>query len=284
MAEGPLTGAESDGAWLSAFEAVAERVRRAVEPLLGTEAGRQEHGVGAGGDRTVEVDRLAESAALEELGRRAARGMTCSVLSEEAGLVDLGADYPRVLLDPVDGSLNAKQGLPTAAVMLTLLDGPSLDHVRLGWVLDLGTGVRWHAVRGGGAFRDGEPVRPLPPRRPERLQLVGLECRPRELAAARPLVERAGKLRILGCMALSLAHTASGGIEVFCSPMRVRLFDMTAGMLMIREVGGLLTDMEGRSLADRPAGLESRSTLLGSAHPALHRLALEALGADRTPR
>lgn len=256
---------------------MAALIGEAVEPLLGTEAGRLEHGVGAGGDRTVEVDRLAESVALEDLRRRAANGMPCSVVSEEAGLVDMGAAYPRVLLDPVDGSLNAKQGLPTAAVMLTLLDGPTIGDVRLAWVQELGTGVHWHAVRGGGAYRNDKPVRPLRARRDDRVDLLALECRPRELPKVRPLVEHAGKLRVLGCMALGLAYTASGAIDVFCSPMRARLFDMTAGFLMLREVGGVLTDMAGKPLAGRPAGLESRSTLLGSAHPALHRLALQTL-------
>ena len=273
----PLSPSD-DRAWLAAFQAVAERVRRAVAPLLGTEAGREELGVGAGGDRTVELDRLAEAVALEELRRTAAGGLACSVLSEEAGRIDLGADYPLVLLDPVDGSQNAKQGLPVAAVMLSLLDGPALGDVRLGWVLDLGGGARWHAVRGGGAFRNGAPLRPLPQARAGRIQVLGLECRPREIVGVRPLIERAARVRLLGCMALSLAHTASGGIEVICSPMRARLFDMTAGLLMLRELGGLLTDMEGRPLLERPAGLDSRSTLLGSAHPALHELALQALG------
>ena len=182
-----------------------------------------------------------------------------------------------MLLDPVDGSQNAKQGLPVAAVMLSLLDGPTVGDVRLGWVLDLGSGVRWHAVRGGGAFRNGAPLRPLPQARTGRLQVLGLECRPRDIDGARPLIERVGRVRILGCMALALAHTASGGIEVFCSPMRARLFDMTAGMLMLAELGGVLTDMEGQPLEERPAGLDSRSTLLGSAHPALHDLALQTL-------
>src|SRR6266568_4379403 len=84
LAEGTLTAAEVDQAWLAAFEAAGARVREVTAPLLGTEAGRAELGVGAGGDRTVELDRLAEEAALAELARFAAAGHPCSVLSEEA--------------------------------------------------------------------------------------------------------------------------------------------------------------------------------------------------------
>lgn len=272
------TVAISELEWLAAFETVGVRVREAVAPLLGTEAGRAEIGVGAGGDRTVELDRLAEEVALAELSRFAAAGHPCSVLSEEAGMVHMGAEYPRVLLDPVDGSLNAKQGLPLAAVMLALADGPAVGDLRMAWVLNLVSGERWHALRGGGAYRQGKPISPLPSRaRPGRIGVLGLESSPRELCRMAPLIERASKVRLLGSIALTLAHTVSGGIEVFAAPIQARIFDMTAGVLMVGEVGGVVSDLEGRPVVDAALGLENRTTLLASAHPALHRLALEAL-------
>jgi myo-inositol-1(or 4)-monophosphatase len=275
-------GGAADQAWLDAFEAAGAAVRQATAALLGTEAGRAELGVGAGGDRTVELDRLAEDAALAELGRFAAAGHPCSVLSEEAGLVDLGAPSPLVILDPVDGSVNAKQGLPLTAVMLSLVDGPAVADVRVGWTLNLISGERWHAVRGAGAYREGRRITPLPPAsrpgRPDRIEVLGLESRPRDLCRLQPLFDRASKIRILGSMALLLAHGAAGGIEVFAVPFKARIFDMTAGLLMVDEVGGVVTDLEGRSLRDAAVGLDSRTTLLGSADTGRHRLALDALG------
>lgn len=271
-------GVRDSAAWLTAFETAGARVRDAIAPLLGTEAGRAELGVGAGGDQTVELDRLAEEAALAELTRFAAAGHPCSVLSEEAGLVDLGAEFPLVLLDPVDGSLNAKQGLPLSAVMLTLADGPSQAHVRLGWSFNIVSGERWHAVRGAGAYRNGRRLSPLTAAgRPGRIGVLGIESRPKDLCRLQPLIDRASKVRMLGSMALSLAHTAAGGIEVFATPIRARIFDMTAGLLMVQEAGGVGTDLEGRSLQDAVVGLDTRTTLLCSADPKLHQLALGAL-------
>jgi myo-inositol-1(or 4)-monophosphatase len=276
--EGALTIGAVDQAWLDAFEAVGARVREATAPLLGTEAGRAEIGIGAGGDRTVELDRLAEEVALAELARFAEAGHPCSVISEEVGLVDMGASSPSVLLDPVDGSVNAKQGLPLTAVMLSLVDGTTLADVRVGWTLNLISGERWSAVRGAGAFRNGRPLAPLPPAgRPGRIGVLGVESSPRQLRAVQPLIERSSKVRMLGSMALALAHTAAGGIEVFAVPIRARIFDITAGLLMVGEVGGVMTDLDGAVLEDAVVGLESRTTLLGSASPTLHRLALEAL-------
>jgi myo-inositol-1(or 4)-monophosphatase len=274
----PPTPSPSDQAWLDVFDAAAGLIRESVAPLLGTEAGRAELGVGAGGDRTVELDRLAETAALDHLRAFAGAGHPCRVISEEAGAVDLGADYPLVMLDPVDGSLNAKQGLPVAAVMLSLADGPAIRDVRLGLVLNLATGECWSVVRGRGIRRGGAPVRPLPSRaRPGRIGVLGTESSPRDLCRLQPLLDRAAKVRVLGSMALSLAHTAAGGIELFAAPMKARIFDMTAGVLMVTEVGGRVTDLEGRPLADAAVGLDSRTTLLASADPDLHQRALDAL-------
>ena len=245
---------------------------------MGTDAGRVELGVGAGGDRTVELDRLAEEVALAELRRFAGGGHPCSVLSEEMGLVELGATYPMVLLDPIDGSLNAKQGLPFAAVLLALANGPTLADLRLGLVLNLISAERWHVVRGCGFYRNGRPVTPLPAlARSGRFNVLGVESSPRSIFALRPLIDRASKLRLLGSMALALAHTAAGGIEVLAVPIEARIFDLTAGWLMVREVGGAVSDLEGRSLEGVTVGLERRTTLLASADAGLHGQALDVL-------
>ncbi len=253
-------------------------MRAATAHLVGTEAGRAELATGAGGDTTVEIDRLAESVALERLGRAAAAGDTFSILSEEVGHRGQGAEWPLVLIDPIDGSLNAKQGIPVFAVMLALLDGPRLADTRAGYVLNLVSGESWHAVRGAGAFRDGEPLRVLPPKPGHRdFEMVALESSPRSVARARPLLERAAKVRVLGCMALSIVHTATGGVDVFCAPFRARAFDMAASLLILREAGGVATDLEGSDVFAVRAGLEARTTLLCASDPGCHARALAAL-------
>ena len=267
----------NDAAWLEVFHRIGERVSEAVSPLLGTEAGRVELGRGAGGDRTVALDERAEEVALAELqGLAASDGERFSVLSEEAGRIDLGAPYPVVFVDPVDGSVNAKRGVPVAGVMLSLLDGPTLDDVRIGVVHNLYSGERWHAVRDAGLHRQGRRVTPYVPDRP-RIEVVGIESSPRNLPPALPLAMQASKVRLLGSIAISLAAAAAGAMDVFCSAMPARAFDMTAGILMLREVGGIATDFEGRPLGGVEAGLKDRSTLLCAASPDMHDRALASL-------
>jgi myo-inositol-1(or 4)-monophosphatase len=246
--------------------------------LIGTEAGGVEIGTGAGGDRTVELDRLAEAVALEVLERTAAGGARFTVLSEELGYRSFGQEFPLVLIDPVDGSLNAKQGIQLFGAMLSLAEAGSVGSVRVGHVINLATGEAWDAISGQGALRNGQPLQRLEPTRTDRIEILGLESSPRSLARAQPLIERAGKVRILGSMALSIAYAAAGGLDVHFSPIRARLFDTTASLLMVRESGGVATDMDGNPLDDAPIDLQSRSTLLISADPRLHRLALDLLG------
>jgi fructose-1,6-bisphosphatase/inositol monophosphatase family enzyme len=98
------------------------------------------------------------------------------------------------------------------------------------------------------------------------------------LTIARPLVERASKIRILGSMALSIALTASGGFEVFCAPIPVRVFDMAASLLVLREAGGVATTIDGDSIAHARCELGSRTTLLCAPTPEMHAYALSILG------
>ena len=252
-------------------------MRGGVLPLAGTEAGRVQLSVGAGGDTTMEVDRVAESVVFAELERLAGRGERFSVLSEEAGHRSFGADYPLILVDPVDGSLNAKQGLPLFGLMLAVLEGPAVADTYAGLVMNLNTGEEWTAIRKQGAWRGGRRIEVLPRSDRRRIQLLGLESTPRALALAGALVERSSKIRILGSMALALAHTASGGLDVFCAPIPVRMFDTAASLLLIREAGGMATDMEGGSIDRLLCTLDSRSTLLCAPSPELHAEALQIL-------
>ncbi len=212
-----------------------------------------------------------------ELEAVARSGERFSVLSEEAGLRDFGAGHPLVLVDPVDGSLNAKQGVPFFGVMLAVLDGPAIDDTVAGYVLNLNNGETWSAIRGEGAWRNGLRLTVIPRDDNKRIQIVGLESTPRAISVARHLIERANKIRILGSMALSIAHTAAGGFDVFCAPVPVRVFDMAASLLLLRESGGVATDLEGARVGALSASLERRTTLLCATTKELHGEALSAL-------
>jgi myo-inositol-1(or 4)-monophosphatase len=253
--------------WLAVCRAMREAV---VAALAGVPRAHRadELGRGAGGDLTVAVDRAAEDAALVVLEELAAGGESFTVVSEEIGERSYGAGGPwRVVIDPVDGSLNAKRGLPVFALSIAVADGPAMADVVLGYVADLGNGEEWIGLRGGGATVDGAPLgtaRPL-----ERLQLVALEAtRPEHLApAAAALAGEAERVRVLGSLALALCHLADGRLDAVASlrPRGARAVDIAAAQLMLREVGAAigLPDAEG-PFAAAPLDLTGRSRVVAA--------------------
>ena len=268
-------------AWLPIFRAIAAEIRATIPPLAGTPRGREEVGLGAGGDRTIYLDQLAEEIVVRHLEQAYRSGLRFQLISEELGERDFGGEL-LVLADPLDGSFNAKMGLPYYAVVLAVTEGDRFSDVRLGYVQNLVTGDEYHAISGAGAFHLGEPLRPKPPAFDGRsIPLVQFDApsgvEPRERAA--PIFALAEKVRQLGSAALNLCHTASGGVALQVTPAPVRSFDLAGPVLILREAGGIATDYEGRSIESVSVRLHARTTLLASLSPQIHAYALGVLGA-----
>jgi myo-inositol-1(or 4)-monophosphatase len=137
------------------------------------------------------------------------------------------------------------------------------------------------ATRGGGCTFNGEPVsgKLLEPARNGRIPTVSLEASPPGYAMERaaPLLARAGKLRVMGSLALNLAYAAAGAFSLMAAVIPVRAFDAAAGVLQMREAGGTVTDTEGRPLELVPVALTSRTTILASLSLECIGIAVEAL-------
>src|SRR5690349_22295955 len=110
---------------------------------------------GEGGDRTLEIDKEAEDIVFGELAALHDAGARFCAISEERGIVDFGSDEVRVIIDPIDGSLNAKRGITHHALSVAVADGPTMADVTFGFVQDFGPQEEWLARRGGGAQLDG---------------------------------------------------------------------------------------------------------------------------------
>lgn len=265
--------------WLPIFRAIAAEVRAAIPPQAGTAKGREVVGAGAGGDQTIYLDQLAEAIVVRHLEQAYRRGFRFRLISEELGERDFGGPS-MVLVDPLDGSFNAKMGLPYYAVVLAATEGDQFQDVRLGYVQNLVTGDEFHAAVGAGAFRNDQPLRPLPPPFDGRsIPLVQLDApsgaAAREQAVA--IFAKAEKVRQLGSAALNLCHVASGAIALQVTPSPVRAFDLAGPLLILREAGGMATDFQGNSIANVSVRLNSRTTLLASLSAELIAFAIHLL-------
>lgn len=236
-----------DADWL----ATCRRVVAGLQEMLAESPSTAERAVetgtrGSGGDRTLVIDHSAEDLVFGELDALSDQGYQFLALSEERGQIDYGGDDVRVIIDPIDGSLNAKRGIPHHALSVAVADGPTMADVVLAFVHDFGPGEEWWAQRGHGAWLNGERLdSSLGERRGHdgRLEVLGIESAdPRWLAAAADsLIDCCYRVRALGTIAASLCQVAAARFDGMVSLRRSRGVDAAAGQLIVREAGGLVS-------------------------------------------
>ena len=203
--------------WLEVCRAMRDGVVAAVAGVPRAQRA-DELGRGAGGDLTVAVDQAAEDAALAVLAAVAGEGEGFTVVSEEIGERSYGGGGRwRVVIDPIDGSLNAKRGLPVYALSVAVADGPAMADVALGYVYDLGKGEEWIAGRGGGATVGRRGAR----RGECRSAAAARRARGDPGGAVAPagaaLEGQVERVRVLGSLALALCQLADGRVDAVAS-------------------------------------------------------------------
>jgi myo-inositol-1(or 4)-monophosphatase len=229
--------------WLGAARAATRELEAVLAAAPTTVERARETGTrGEGGDRTLEIDAAAEAAIFRRLEALHADGHRFVAVSEERGIVDFGGGPVHVVIDPLDGSRNAKRGLPHYALSLAVADGDTMADVRVAYVHDFGAGEEWVAERGAGARRNGEPLDPAVRERRVRgrLELLAVESAdPRwVIGAAEHLAEAGHRLRAIGAIAVSLCQLAAGRLDGMVTLRRSRAVDVAAGQLIVREAGG----------------------------------------------
>ncbi|HEX5761211.1 MAG TPA: inositol monophosphatase family protein [Thermoanaerobaculia bacterium] len=225
--------------WLGICRRIVAAQRRIFAANATSEGRTVYEGVGEGGDQALAIDRRCEDAVFAELEALAAQGASFVAVSEERGEVAFGSGgEARVVIDPIDGSLNARRTIPSHSLSIALASGPTMADVELGFVHDFGAEEEFSARRGGGAFAGEGPIRVAPSG--ERLEVVGLESAEPEWA--RPALDLlAGKvyrLRVVGSIAITAAYVAAGRFDAMLSLRPCRSVDAAAAQLIVREAGG----------------------------------------------
>lgn len=199
------------------------------------------------------LDIVADRAAVESL---VADGF--GVLSEES--MWHHPERPlRVIVDPVDGSTNASRGIPWFATSLGVIDDAGL---RAALVVNQASGVRYHAVRGGGAYRDGEPISVSGVKETSEALVVMNGYSPEHFGWA--------QYRAFGAAALDLCLLAEGAVDGYldCTGSNHGVWDYAAAHLIVEEAGGTISDAEGRGLITEDHA--DRRAPVAAATPELH--------------
>lgn len=228
--------------------------------------------LGEGGDDTTAIDEAAE---LAVVARLASTGEDLVLVSEELGVEEFGRGGElRVVVDPIDGSVNAKRGIPFFAFSLAVAEGATMADVRFAYVYDFGTGEEWTAERGAGAFLDGAALGALLPK--ETIEILAFEGTTAPAIAERigDVVGLVGRVRVMGSLALSLCHLAAGRMDAVCSLKEARSVDIAAAQLLVRECGLAIELFDDPPFDDAPLDLVTRSRVAAAGTPeALDRLA-----------
>jgi myo-inositol-1(or 4)-monophosphatase len=288
-----MTGEE--GKWLECMARMAAAGKKVAEELYGTASGRVVLGRGAGGDRTLEVDRACEAAMLEVLQREAP--FPYSLVSEESGTCGPTDARWRVVVDPLDGSLNAKRGLEPFCASIGVADGDTLGDVRVAYVEDYTRPRVFSAVKGAGVLSPeagpgggplgqgadssartaGTDLRaggPAPPAfsgcnyESDLVEIVLFEAgRPdrhhfpyHDLSTMGAVgCSRDMRVRQIGSLALSLCYVATGKADLLVAAVPSRSVDLAAGLLVLVEAGGGAATLTGEDIWQQPLDLEKRS-------------------------
>ncbi len=228
-------------------------------------------------DFVSDVDRTAEAAI---------RGIlleafpAASIVGEELSPTDDVRRGVAFVVDPLDGTTNFLHGYPEYAVSIAaMIDGA----LAAGIVINVPTGERFTAIKGAGAARDGEPIRVSPITDPLRALIgTGIPFRnpddgPLYLRQLARIMRTTSGVRRAGAAALDLCDVACGRFEAFWELM-LQPWDVAAGILIVREAGGVVTDLDGRD-----APIAAGAIVAGS--PPMHRWLLELLrdAADHSP-
>ncbi|HUC42969.1 MAG TPA: inositol monophosphatase family protein [Candidatus Sulfotelmatobacter sp.] len=230
------------------YEAIAVRAARAGGEVLKRRFALREAltiEVKSRRDYVTAVDREAERAVVEVLAEETPG---FAIVAEE-GSPDARGASARWIVDPLDGTTNFIHGVPTFAVSVGLEDASGLAA---GAVYDPLRDEMFHARRGGGAFLGDAPIAPsrLDDLEPA-LIATGFPFRDmsrvgRYLEAFESFVRATSGVRRAGAASIDLVYVACGRYDGFFEA-GLSPWDMAAGALVVREAGGIVTDLSGRS-------------------------------------
>ena len=237
---------------------IVDRVSRNVKKACSTDFYRFGSNVGIGADGTVTkfVDKFAEDVAVDVLNKSK---LKVNLLSEEVGFIDNKGKYTFVL-DPIDGTRNAYRGIPFYAISLAI-GKTTLSDVSYGIVQNVPTGDLFQAEKGKGAFLNNAQIGvcDIPP--PELLSSLLLGKNSNKHTAS---LSQQNKVRSLGSASLEMCMVARGALDVYVVGKEyMRVTDIAASTLIVREAGGIVTNIKGSPL-DMPLTLDERTSVVAA--------------------
>ena len=230
-------------------------------------------GKGAAGDKTFPVDKKAEDIIVNYLD---SFKLPITIVSEELGIRELHGGGKKVIIDPIDGSKNAINGIPFYCSAIAVAEKNNIGSIYLSYVINLLTGDEFWAEKGKGAFFNGDRINA---QRDDIFYLTAYESpSPKnDIPKIIKLLAESRRTRCLGATALDLAFVSYSAISIFITPSPSRSFDFGGGWLLVKESDGVITDIYGNSIESVEISLKREATILAAGNRQLHDRALRLL-------
>ena len=195
------------------------------------------------GDYVTASDKKVEKIIIEELQK--ARP-DYSILSEEIGQISNDESF-RWIIDPIDGTSNFLHGIPHFAMSV------ALEHEKeiiCGIVYDPIKDEMFYSEKGQGSFLNNQRIR-VSSRKNLKNSIIATgipwgakDKNDKYLKQLVPIMDNSAGIRRFGVASLDLAYVASGRFDGYWES-NLNLWDICAGILLVKEAGGLITDFEG---------------------------------------
>lgn len=220
-------------------------------------------GIGADGSPTSYIDQVAEDVAINILEKSE---LKVNLLSEERGFVDFGGTSVFVL-DPVDGTRNAYRGIPFYSVSLAI--GTSkISDIEYGIVKNIPTGDVFTAEKQQGAFLNHARIRTCEIPCTEMLSSISLG---KNYTSRAGMLSKKGNVRSYGSASLEMCLVALSALDFyFVGRDILRVVDIAAATLIVREAGGVVRTMTGEEL-DMEFDVTSRTSVVAGCSEKLIR-------------
>lgn len=258
-----MLGVPLDADWLTICRRITQRQADLFSEFPSIGDRTVYDGTGEGGDRALVIDRRCEDIVFDELEALAEEGHSFTAVSEERGEVSFGDGETLVVVDPIDGSMNARRTLPSHSLSIAVASGRTMADCEFGFVHDFGADEEFSASRGEGARLNGEPIEAKGPG--YGLEVVGVEsAEPSWIAPVVQALEgKAYRLRAVGSIAITLSYVAAGRFDAMLCARPCRSVDAAAAQLIAREAGAVV-EFAGLELDEADLGLDARYLVAGA--------------------
>ncbi|UYP48732.1 Fructose-1,6-bisphosphatase/inositol-1-monophosphatase [Candidatus Lokiarchaeum ossiferum] len=265
--------------WTNRLSDLIKEAAQEIIPIVGTVQGQKTYSRGAGGDITLEIDRKAENFILNCLKKYKE---SFNVISEEIGNRYWDADQELFfkkdsvqykstsnffLIDPVDGSTNAKRGIPFYCISIAYATSANFTDLQIGVVYDIATNDLYVAEKGHGSYLNEKPIH-CSEATTISTAILGTDLDPRRILPdyqlfKQNLLTQVRKVRVFGACALELCLVARGGLDIYFDMRGItRIVDIAAGILILTEAGGIVWNEDFTSIKNHEVSLNLHYSLI----------------------